>query len=78
MKYAIERGYDEILFLGMSGTRADHTLTNMLLLSKCKKAYMIDDDNEIYYIKDKIRIEDKKGKTLSIKVYFEGEKNESI
>ena len=66
MKYALEQGYDEILFLGMSGTRADHTLTNMLLLSKCNNAYMIDDDNEIYYIKDNFRIDGKKGKTLSI------------
>ncbi len=66
IKYALEKGYDEILFIGMSGTRADHTLTNMLLLSKCPKAYMVDDDNEIYYLKDKITIENKKGKTLSI------------
>lgn len=66
MKYAAENGYGEILFVGMSGTRADHTLTNMLLLSKCSCGMMIDDNNEIYYLKDRIRIENKKGKTLSI------------
>lgn len=66
MKYALEMGYDEILFIGMSGTRADHTLTNMLLISKCPNGAMIDDNNEIYYLKDRIKIENRKGKTLSI------------
>ena len=66
VKYAIEKGYDEIVLMGMRGTRTDHTLTNMLMLSQCRCGMMIDDNNEIYYLKDKIIIENKKGKTLSI------------
>lgn len=64
--YALEHNMQEVVFVGMSGTRADHTLTNIFLLSQCKRACMITDNNEIYYIKDSIIIENKKGMTLSI------------
>ncbi len=66
VKYAVEHGYEEIVLMGMRGTRTDHTLTNMLLLSQCSCGMMIDDNNEIYYLKDRLSIKNKKGKTLSI------------
>jgi thiamine pyrophosphokinase len=66
VKYAIEHCFKEILLLGMSGSRADHTLTNLLMLSQCEKGWMADDNNEIYYVKKHIEIENKKGMTLSI------------
>lgn len=66
VKYAAEHGYDEVLLLAMTGTRADHTLTNMLMLSQCKHGMAADEYNEIYYLKDKIIIENRKGMTLSI------------
>lgn len=64
--YACENGYDEIIMFGMTGTRLDHTLNNMLLLFRCKNSCMIDDNNEIYPFTDKIEFVGKKGKTLSI------------
>ena len=66
VKYAVEHGYDEVLLLAMTGTRADHTLNNMLMLSQCRRGMAIDEYNEIYYLKNKIIRENKKGMTLSI------------
>lgn len=66
VKYAAEHGYDEVLLLAMTGTRADHTLNNMLMLSQCERGMLADEYNEIYYLKNKIRIENKKGMTLSL------------
>lgn len=66
IKYAVEHGYGEILLLAMTGTRADHTLNNMLMLSQCERGMLVDEYNEIYYLKNKISIENKKGMTLSI------------
>ena len=64
--HAIEQGYDEILLLGMTGTRIDHTLTNIFLLTKPANIYMADDHNEIYLVRSELIIKGKKGKTLSI------------
>ena len=64
--YACDNGYDEIVMFGMTGTRLDHTLNNMLLLFRCKNSCIIDDNNEIYPLTDKFHISGKKGKTLSI------------
>lgn len=66
VKYACEHGFEEIVMLGMTGSRMDHTLTDMLLLAQCKKGCIIDDNNEIYLLRDKFVIENKKGMTLSI------------
>lgn len=66
VQYANEHGFDEILLIGMSGSRADHTLTNILLLSQCRSGCMINDTNELYYMRTHLSFYDKKGKTLSI------------
>lgn len=66
MNYAIEHNYDEVLMLGMTGTRLDHTLTNIMLLTKHKNAYLIDDNNEIRILHKRLVFEGYKGKTLSV------------
>lgn len=66
LSYAAEHGYDKILLLAMSGDRLDHTLTNILLLSKYPGAYLIDDKNEIHLVRDELEIKGYRGKTLSI------------
>lgn len=66
MEHAIEKGADEIVLFGMSGTRLDHTINNILMLSRCEKACLIDEHNEIYILKNHLEFENKKGKTLSI------------
>lgn len=64
--YAINKGYSDILMFAMTGSRIDHTLTDIFLLSKCKNARIIDDKNEIRILNGSIEISGYKGKTLSI------------
>ena len=64
--YALENGYSDILMLAMTGTRLDHTFTNIFQLAKKGNITLIDDDNEVYFIKDKLMLNGKKGKTISI------------
>ncbi len=66
VSYALQNGYKDILMLAMTGKRLDHTLTNIIQLSKHNKISLIDDDNEIYCVKEKLEIANRKGKTLSI------------
>ncbi len=66
VNYAIENGYSDILMLAMTGTRLDHTFTNIFQLAKKGNITLIDDDNDVYFIKDKLTLNGKKGKTMSI------------
>lgn len=68
--YAIEKGYSEILLLAMTGSRLDHTFTNIFQLVKRSNISLIDDDNEVYIIKDSITLRGKKGKTMSVVPVF--------
>ena len=64
--YAAEHGYSEIMLLGMTGDRLDHTLTDIFLMSRFAGAYLIDDRNEIHILKDRLKLCKKRGRTLSI------------
>lgn len=66
VKYASERGFDEILMLAVTGDRMDHTITDIFLLTQCKNGCIIDDNNEIYLLRDTLELEHRMGKTLSI------------
>ena len=68
--YAIENGYDEILLIGMTGSRLDHTFTNIFQLFKGEKISLLDDKNEIFALKDTLVINNKKGSTLSVVPVF--------
>ena len=69
-KYAIEKGFKEILLLGCIGGRLDHTYANCSILKYLYdhkvKGTIKDENTEIFYSKEKIFIENKKGKTLSL------------
>lgn len=69
LEFAMET-CDEIWLMGATGTRLDHTLANISILrmaaDKGKRACIIDENNEIYVIKDKIKLEGKKGDILSL------------
>ncbi len=69
LEYALER-YDDILLLGATGTRLDHTLGNISLLRLAadmgKQVCILDDHNEIRLIKDKITLEGHKEDILSL------------
>lgn len=64
--YAVEKGCEELVFIAMTGDRLDHTIADILLLDRCKNGVLIDDNNEIYLLKDELTIKGKRGQTLSI------------
>lgn len=66
VSYAVERGYEDIVFIAFTGDRMDHTLTDIFLLLKCRNGVLIDDNNEIYLLRDTIKICGRKGQTVSI------------
>ena len=70
MDYALEQDFEEIIMLGFTGTRMDHTLTNIAMMRKASlkgiPCVMLDETNEIYYITKKLCINGEKGDLLSI------------
>ncbi len=70
VKAAIEKGYDEILLLGASGTRLDHTLANIGLLKYiCEhgaKGTLIDENNIISVINSDTVVTREEGWHLSL------------
>ena len=69
LEYAMEE-YDEIILLGATGSRLDHTVGNVSILKlaadKGKTACIIDENNELYVVKDGITLEGTKGDILSL------------
>ena len=67
---AIEKGFKNIVMVGFTGTRLDHTLTNLFLLKRITEnsatGVIIDSNNEIYYAKKYNEISGKIGDIVSI------------
>lgn len=67
---AIEINSDEVIILGSTGTRLDHTIINIFLLKKLLDnnilATIIDDNNEIQMINNKVKIKNDHFKYISI------------
>lgn len=67
---ALERGYKEIVMLGATGTRLDHTLSNIGLLEYIAKnggkGYVINETNKITVITESAMIEREEGWHLSL------------
>ena len=66
LELAREKGYNKMLLLGFTGDRADHSLTNILLLINYPEAVIADDNNEIRLIKDAAELFGSAGDTVSI------------
>lgn len=70
VEYALEKGFEELLLIGFTGTRMDHTLANLFLLKKIAdagcKAVIIDDHNEIYLLTDTLTLTGNAGDIVSI------------
>lgn len=66
LEYALKSGYSEILMLAVTGTRLDHTITNIMLLTKSDNVSIIDDKNEIFALRNKLTLEGRINKTLSV------------
>lgn len=68
--YALDKGVSEIIFLGVTGSRLDHTIGNIMLLYRLLKqnikAKIIDAHNEIYVIDDKLELEKEESTYVSI------------
>jgi thiamine pyrophosphokinase len=66
---AIERGVDEIDFLGCTGSRLDHFVGNLALLDQSEKAgvkaFMYDDHNKIFLMRSPGIIEKSFGRYIS-------------
>ncbi len=70
LDFAINNDFKEIFVFGAIGSRMDHTLTNIHLLKssleKGVKAYLLNENNFITLIDDKIRLSGKKGDFISL------------
>lgn len=67
---AMKKGCDEVVMLGFTGNRLDHTAANICLLRVlCNsgiKAFITDKNNTVYYIKSQIELDGVCGKTISV------------
>jgi thiamine pyrophosphokinase len=70
VSYAIEQKATEITLLGVTGTRLDHTMANISLLTKLAKlkisARIIDKNNEIHIVTDRLQLQGRPGDLFSI------------
>ncbi len=79
---AVERGASEIILLGATGTRYDHSLSNLGLmlrgLKKSIKVKVIDDNNYIFLTDKPITLYGNKGDTISFHAYCDVVENFTI
>lgn len=68
--YVIDKGFKDITIMGAIGNRMDHTLANILLLTKLTekgiKGRIIDGNNTIYLVEDELTLENQAGFYVSI------------
>lgn len=81
-KLALDKGATEIIMLGVTGTRYDHTLGNIGLLLKALElkvnAKIVDDNNKIYLINKNTKFTGKFGDIISFQAYFQTVKGLTI
>ncbi len=71
INYEIAQGTKELLILGATGGRIDHTLSNLSLLTRYAdiiKITIVDDHSETLFLKDSITFESVIGRKLSLMV----------
>jgi thiamine pyrophosphokinase len=70
LSYALDRGADRITFLAATGTRMDHTLANILLLTRTAdagvRARILDAQNELFLVKDRLELTGDPGQLVSL------------
>ncbi|MCP4119626.1 MAG: thiamine diphosphokinase [Desulfobacteraceae bacterium] len=70
VQWAMEKGATELTLLGVTGTRMDHTLANILLLKSIgatgTKCRIIDDNNEIHLVTESLELEGSPGDHVSL------------
>ncbi|WP_077367365.1 thiamine diphosphokinase [Anaerosalibacter sp. Marseille-P3206] len=69
-EYLIEKGFKEIIFMGVTGSRIDHTLGNILILDKLLKrgikGVIIDENNRVYITDSELCVSREEGTFVSI------------
>lgn len=70
IQFLIDKGVDEIIFMGVIGTRFDHTMANILLLYKLLKrgivGQVIDEKNTIYITDDILELRKENNTFVSV------------
>lgn len=70
IKYILLKHFEEVMMLGFTGKRQDHSLANIFLLKQFADtqtdAYIVDEHNEIRFTKNENIIYGKKGNIVSI------------
>ena len=70
VKYILLKHFEEVMMLGFTGKRQDHSITNMLLLKQFAdvgtNAYIVDEHNEIRFTSNENNIYGRKGDIISI------------
>ena len=68
--FALEKGATTITLIGVTGHRLDHTLANIFLLRRLAdlgvESKILDANNEIYLVTDRLNLNGKKGDLLSV------------
>ncbi|MBR5809553.1 MAG: thiamine diphosphokinase [Clostridia bacterium] len=64
--YAEKKGFESVLLFGMIGTRMDHSLANIGMISRLKNAVIIDENNETYFAGNEFSLNGKPGDIISI------------
>ena len=80
VKEAVKRGYKEIEIYNAIGSRVDHTYANLLCLHYCLcndvNAFIKNQNNKIFFVNDKIILDDSEYKYFS--VFSFSEKSEGV
>ncbi|MCR2042579.1 thiamine diphosphokinase [Anaerosalibacter massiliensis] len=70
LKYLIDKGFKEIVLMGVIGSRIDHTLANIFLLSELLnqgvKGIIINEKNTMHIIDDEMEIKKEDGVFISV------------
>ena len=70
LSHAREASARELLFIGATGTRADHTLTNIFMLKDCiergEKVQILDEHNRIRIVESRLSFKGEKGGFVSL------------
>lgn len=70
VNYLIDKGFNEITMIGVSGSRLDHTFGSIMLLDRLLrngiKGLIADSNNTVYMSEDYLRLERKEGYYISI------------
>jgi thiamine pyrophosphokinase len=70
LEYAVNSGFREILILGVIGSRIDHMLANLTLLTEKAmegvRIQLIAEKQSIYFVTDSIQLRGKKGEFVSL------------